>query len=202
MYRQPIPPVLSGLIERVNALLLTLEAPAIDELLVDWPAQLTWRTVEPASLTVMDRLPQVLANAPAFSTGVLSELLSVAPHMNWRQSYTVPDVEPAFLDNYGWTELIGLRGALASHRLACGFLLLGPNTHYPVHRHEAEEIYVPLSGAAQWQPGDGIWRVKAPGTVIHHASHEPHAMMTAGEPLIAVYLWRSHDLGQKAQLDR
>jgi hypothetical protein len=132
---------------------------------------------------------------------VVSELCRVAPDMAWRQSYKVPDVDAEFLQNYGWTEIVGLRGEVASTRIACGFLLLGPETHYPRHQHEAEEIYVPLVGTASWQQGDGVWRARRPGIVIHHVSHEPHAMRTDKQPLLALYLWRSANLDQKAHLD-
>jgi hypothetical protein len=80
-------------------------------------------------------------------------------------------------------------------------LLLGPATHYPRHRHEAEEIYMPLAGTAAWQQGDGDWRDQLPGTVIHHQPFEPHAMRTHAEPLLALYLWRGAGLAQKARLD-
>jgi quercetin dioxygenase-like cupin family protein len=78
---------------------------------------------------------------------------------------------------------------------------LGPATVYPRHRHEAEEIYLPLSGTASWQQGDETWRERPPGTLIHHAGDEPHAMRTGDGPLLALYLWRSSDLTQKARLD-
>jgi quercetin dioxygenase-like cupin family protein len=79
--------------------------------------------------------------------------------------------------------------------------MLGPATLYPHHRHEAEEIYVPVSGTAAWQGGDGIWRDKPPGAVIVHERNEPHAMRTSSEPLLALYLWRSAQLDQKSRLD-
>jgi hypothetical protein len=79
--------------------------------------------------------------------------------------------------------------------------MLGPATHYPRHRHEAEEWYLPLSGTAAWQQGDADWRDRPPGTLIHHAGNEPHAMRTGAGPLLALYLWRSANLAQKARLD-
>jgi hypothetical protein len=112
----------------------------------------------------------------------------------------VRDLDSTFLDNYGWSEILGGSGPLASERIACGFLLLGPATHYPRHRHEAEEIYLPLSGTAAWQQGDAVWREHAPGTLIHHAGNEPHSMHTGAAALLALYLWRGH-LAQKARLD-
>jgi hypothetical protein len=46
----------------------------------------------------------------------------------------------------GFSEWIGHRGAFASDAIACGVLLLGPDTEYPDHSHEAEELYFPLAG--------------------------------------------------------
>ena len=84
--------------------------------------------------------------------------------------------------------------------MTCGFLLLGPRTHYPRHAHRAEEIYVPLAGSAGWLQGDGQWRSHPPGAVIHHAPEEAHAMQTDAEPLAALYLWYGQGLGEKARL--
>jgi hypothetical protein len=191
----------SGLADGTRALLGALQDTALDAFLTNWPAKPEWRRVVPSSLSVLRQLREVKNEAPAFSVALISELCRVAPRMAWRQSYNIPEVERAFLRNYGWSELVGLHGELASTRLACGFLLLGTATHYPRHRHEAEEIYVPLSGTAHWQQGDGVWREKQPGTVIHHASDESHAMRTSRQPLLAIYLWRSANLDQKAHLD-
>jgi Dimethlysulfonioproprionate lyase len=80
-------------------------------------------------------------------------------------------------------------------------LLLGPDTIYPAHHHEAEEIYMPLSGVAAWKQGSGGWKEKTPGTVIHHVPRESHGMRTSASPLLALYLWRSDNLAQKSQLD-
>jgi quercetin dioxygenase-like cupin family protein len=120
--------------------------------------------------------------------------------MAWKQTYTAAQTPPAFLRNYGWCELIGTTGEVPSEQLACGFLLLGPHTLYPRHHHEAEEIYIPLTGTASWEKGDEGWRVQPPGAVIHHPSNIPHAMRTADAALVALYLWRSDNLHQKAQL--
>ena len=137
---------------------------------------------------------------PAFAD-VVAEVCRAAPSMAWRQTYSTRDADAAFLDNYGWCEILGESGPIAGGRIACGLLLLGPATHYPRHRHEAEEIYLPLHGTAAWQQGDAVWRDRAPGTLIHHAGDEPHAMRTGAVPMLALYLWRGGGLAQKARLD-
>ena len=80
-------------------------------------------------------------------------------------------------------------------------LVLGPGITYPPHHHEAQEIYVPLSGVAEWRHGGLPFAQVQPGALIQHASNESHAMQTLAEPLVALYLWRSSDLAQKSQLD-
>ena len=197
-------PAHSHLIERARALLGSLRSAELGPFLEAWPAAVTEerRSVVPSSVPVLRCLPQIEAEAPAFSQALVAELSRAAPSMAWRQTYKLADVGAKFLENYGWSEIVGLSGELPSQQIACGFLLLGPATHYPRHRHEAEEIYIPLVGTASWQQGDGVWRDKFPGTVIHHTSDEPHAMRTDARPLLALYLWRSANLNQKSRIDR
>ena len=77
-----------------------------------------------------------------------------------------------------------------------GFLLLGPEVEYPLHTHEAEEIYIPLAGTALWQRGQDDYKSQPPGTVIHHSPCMPHAIRTT-EPLLALYVWCGADLTEK-----
>jgi hypothetical protein len=151
-------------------------------------------------LPVLRWLPDIENGALEFAA-VTAALCRAALSLTWQQSYTANELGTEFLRNYAYTEVVGLKTALlASQKIACGFLLLGPCTFYPRHRHEAEEIYIPLSGMAEWQQGDAIWRQRPPRTIIHHASEEPHAMRTHERPLLALYLWRSANLNQKARL--
>ena len=187
---------------RTRTLLESLQKPALAPFLAEWPRTALRRAVQSSQLPVLRWLPEIARDAAPFGFELVAEMYRAAPSLAWRQTYTAQDLGRAFLDNYGWSEILGSgNGPLASERIACGFLILGPSTHYPRHRHEAEEIYLPLSGTAAWQQGDAVWRERVPGTLIHHASDEPHAMRTGGSPLLALYLWRSDDLGQKAQLE-
>ena len=130
-------------------------------------------------------------------------MTDAADDLSWRQTYSRADVDSgaidaSFLDRYGWCEVIGPDAASGGDRIACGCLLLGPETCYPAHRHEAEELYLPLSGSAAWQQGDGEWQQRPPGVLIHHASFETHAMRTAAAPLLALYVWRGGSVDAKA----
>ena len=167
--------------------------------LADWPDTPPSRGQLPSTLPVLRCLPDTLANTTPQTRPLVTRLLET-PNLAWRQTYAAADLGAAFLEGYGWTELIGLRGPIPSETLAAGFLLLGPHIHYPNHHHAAEELYIPLAGTAEWARGEQPFTPRPPGTTIHHPSRMPHAMRTAETPLLALYLWRDGDLAEKSTL--
>jgi hypothetical protein len=182
-----------------NELLTALRAPELSPFLDEWPVSHGRRSARPEPVPVLRCLPELRAAAPSFSARLTNAVADAAPLLAWRRSYSSAQVGDAFLENYGWTELMGLEGPTPSERLACGMLILGPHVIYPLHWHEAEEIYVPLVGKASWKCGSEGWREREPGEVIYHARHQPHAMRTGACALLALYLWRSDDLKQKSR---
>jgi hypothetical protein len=189
----------------------TPEAAALARFLADWPASASQPSREqmgsrahvhpPAQLPVLRWLPQLTVQADRFGAAFLETLSVAAGSLAWRQTYTRDEVGEEFLRNYAWAELSRSGSGIGDAQISCGVLVLGPNTFYPPHRHEAEEIYLPLAGTAEWLKGDGVWRHRRPGTLIYHSSEETHAMRTGEQPLLAMYLWRSANLGQSARLD-
>ncbi len=192
------------LVVLTQRLIFSLSADALQPFLNAWPMQSQSVSAPPpkpgSSLPVLSWLPRMATGVGSFAD-LACCLSRAAASLDWRQSYTEAQVGTQFLRNYGFAEIVGLTTARHSDRVACGFLLLGPDTLYPRHRHEAQEIYVPVSGTAQWLQGDDVWRSRSPGAIIYHARHEWHAMQTSAEPLLALYLWQSDTLQQKAHLD-
>jgi hypothetical protein len=186
---------------RIKQLLESLQRPLLAPFLAEWPRAFQHRVVAHTDLPVLRWLPDIAGDDAAFAVDLVASVCSAAHALAWRQTYTAKDIGRVFLDNYGWSEIFGANGPLTDQRIACGFLMLGPSTLYPRHRHEAEEMYLPLSGTASWQQGDSDWRMRTPGTPIHHASNEPHAMRTGARPLLALYVWRGADLARTARLD-
>ena len=190
-----------SLADAAHQLLLARHAGALKRYLADWPAPASARrSVAPSSVPVVRYLPELAERAQPFCAPFARAVWAAAGTLAWRQSYTSAQVGETFLQYYGWAEIIGLSGETPSEHLACGVLLLGPKTAYPLHRHEAEEVYVPLVGRALWQRGYGRLRPEEEGRIIHHDPFEPHAMRTLAAPLLALYLWRSRNLAQKSQL--
>jgi hypothetical protein len=205
---------LAGLAQKARRLLGSLDEPALAPFLAAWPGRERPRLSDPApvasglpvpdveskpTLPVLRCLADFAADDSGFGAPLVADLCRKHHLLMWRQTYAAGDVGDAFLRNYGYTEIVGVK-SIPSRRIACGFLILGPFTLYPRHRHEAEEIYVPLKGMARWQQNDAVWRERRPGAVIHHTSDEPHSMQTGAEPLLALYVWRGAQLNQRARL--
>jgi len=178
-----------------------LGAPQWDRLRVALPGENSAaRALPPRPLPALRWLAGIEAQAAAGTHALCATLMRTAPHLPWGQSYSAEDFGAGFLERYAWMELIGRRGPFASESLALGFLLLGPEIEYPRHRHEAEEIYLVLSGTAQWLKAEGPFAARAPGTLIHPPPWCWHAMRTGDEALLALYLWSGGDLTQKSQI--
>ena len=132
---------------------------------------------------------------------LMTPLAGLAPQFRWVQNpnYVAAPPDPDFLRNYGYVVLAGPGGLVESERLALGFLLLGPQTHYPTHRHPAAEIYIVAAGPAEWRKGEDPWHIEPEGSVIRHETMMPHATRTLAEPLLAIYLWQG-DLKTHARI--
>ena len=124
-------------------------------------------------------------------------------NLKWEQSYTKQDsfVGKDMLDGYGFAEVIGKRGPFVSDKVRAGIGVWGPDIDYPLHRHEAEEVYVVLAGSAQFQLGDGdnaSSGVRRAADVVHVPSMLAHGFATLEDPLVVFYIWQAGDLREKS----
>ena len=189
------------LITLVYGFFIGLDDVNINSFLADWPAARTpTRLIVCNTLPVLSWMHEALRATHRQAVPVVDTLSAVANQVAWGQTYSVDDFGSRFLEKYGWTELIGLRGPIACERMACGFLMLGPEIEYPRHSHEADEVYVPLTEPTFWMRGNEDWKMRPPCRPIYHASRKPHAMRTKSTPLLALYLWRGGDLVQKSHI--
>ncbi|UVK52351.1 dimethylsulfoniopropionate lyase [Mesorhizobium sp. AR02] len=178
---------------------------SIDNALVrDAVARIGWdmpaRALEPRPLGCLRHLDRAVDLAPTAAKPLVQVLAEQRNELHWGQTYTEADFGKTFIDNYGWLEVFGTRGHFADDAVAAGLLILGPDIVYPDHHHVAEEIYIPLTGGTEWRMGEGGFRKREAGEVVHHASNVNHAMRTAREPLLALYIWRGGPLAQKSTI--
>lgn len=177
-----------------------VSAPAVEPFRDALMQELAPRDLAPRGLACLVHLDRLAAGAEPGERPLVKLTAALRDRLCWGQTYTAADFGQAFVDNYGWMEIAGTRGHFASDSVAAGMLVLGPGIHYPDHHHEAEEIYIPLAGAAEWRKGDGDFVARRPGETIHHPSNVNHAMRTGTEPLLALYLWRGGPLAARSTI--
>lgn len=153
----------------------------------------------PVRHPIVDHVRALARGAPPQARTLVEHFAELAPFLGWRQTYDRAQASAAFLRGYGWTELIGRGGVLREPGISAGLLLLGPDCHYPEHRHPALEYYVPLSGTARWFDSDLGWREVPPLRTIVHRSGIDHAMHTGAEPLLAYFHWSGAGVGDHAR---
>lgn len=186
------------LLQSVRNYLAACGDAALDRFTAGFDWGMAERPAAPHSLPVVGHLHGATPPIAIPEAGLLAELAGVAGHLHWAQTYSAADFGEDFLARYGWVELFGTRGHFASETMAGGFLLLGPEVHYPDHHHVAEEIYIPLTSHSFWSKDAGPFVVRQAGEIIHHPSNIRHAMRTEKQPLAALYLWRGGPLAQKS----
>jgi hypothetical protein len=173
-------------------------------LVQDAVARIGWnmpaRPLESHPLACLRQLDRIVELAPAGAKPLARLLAERRADLRWGQTYSEADFGKTFIENYGWLEVFGTRGHFVNDEVAAGLLILGPDIVYPDHHHVAEEIYIPLTGGTEWLMGEGGFRVREAGEVIHHASNVNHAMRTGKEPLLALYIWRGGPLAAKSTI--
>ncbi len=97
------------------------------------------------------------------------EIFAVHCHeLFWEQTYTKQDrvVSDDMLADYGFAEILGKRGPLVSNSIRCGIGVWGPGIDYPVHSHDAEEIYIILSGSARFTLDGNTGKTRTMGVLF------------------------------------
>ena len=152
----------------------------------DWPA------ATPARLPAWDYRAEVLANAP---DGLMTELAEeVDTHwetVEWHRNpnYIHDESLGRFRNWYGYNLYVGSFGMIKRQEIALGMILISPDCLYPAHNHLAAEIYVPISGRAEWWTEESDWQIQEPGTPIYHRPWLKHGTRTLDEPLLALFGW-------------
>ena len=162
-----------------------------------------WIDVGQVRLPAADFLDDAITRAPPQTRGLLETFGRHRERLRWEQSYKKEDgvVPDAMLAAYGFVEIIGKHGPFISERIRAGIGIYGPNIVYPVHRHHPEEIYIVLSGSADFMIGDTESIHKSAGDLVYMESNTPHGFRTGDQPFVIYYLWQGGDLREISSFD-
>lgn len=174
----------------------------LERFMTNWPSEAHGAdSVPPSAPPVAHWLDDLRELSSAATAALVEAFTRHAGQLHWRQTYSEADFGARFLQRYGYVELVGRRSRLFTDRMAAGLLMFGPDTHYPRHRHPAEEIYLPVAGTARYLMPDGVWKSAAPGTVIHNAPMVWHGTETAEQPVLIAWAWLGGDPAVKSQIN-
>ena len=118
-------------------------------------------------------------------------LSSLSFHVKWENGYTEKDVNNNFLNNYGFFELIGPTGHFKTSEMALYVNYLDKNTLYPLHNHEAEELYFIISGQAKFENNNEDYEILTSNKTRFHKSFEPHAISTENKQILSFVIWKN-----------
>ncbi len=123
-------------------------------------------------------------------------LIEVSPKMMWRETYKGTDIDPDFMERFGCYEIIGRDAPFASEKMRSFLVYQPPHLHYPWHHHPADELYMVISGEAEFHlKGQGSETLKT-GQTAFHPSNTPHALTSHDHPVMAYVIWRDNfDVG-------
>ena len=169
--------------------------------LTDWGEQ--WQDVTPGLLPAAEYLEPSLVHATDGTRELIARFARERAKLKWEQSYTKADgvVGDDMLNGYGFAEVIGKRGPFVSERVRTGIGIWGPGIDYPAHRHQAEEIYVVLTGEIDFLFGDSPRVRKQAGDVIYVPSMLTHGFNTCDHPMAVLYIWQAGNLRETSTFD-
>lgn len=77
--------------------------------------------------------------------------------------------------------------------LLAGLLYLDSGQRYPEHQHPPQELYLILTGNAEWRYGGNTdYQPRPPGSVLYNHPGDLHGVKAGPTPLLALYvLWPS-----------
>lgn len=122
---------------------------------------------------------------------LLMQIIDVLRHnLEWSSHYERSPLTESFIDGLALAQIVGPRGLLHSEDVIVGIFCFAPGFEYPEHGHAAEEVYLLLSGDADFRQGaNGSWNQISPRDMVLHTSNQPHGIRTFRLPAVGLYSW-------------
>ena len=113
-----------------------------------------------------------------------------ARDLDWSQVYSGGGIDPILAEGMLAAQFVGTYGRYPSLTVAAGLFLLAPGIHYPLHTHEAAEVYICVSGRLQLCHGmqSNSFDI-TPGQLSITPSGRVHELSTYSEPTLLAYIW-------------
>lgn len=154
------------------------------------PGRAQDRAGQAASHPALQHLGRAL-DGIACDRALAAAVREIVPHLLWGSSYSASGPCASVAQTMVWGEVSGRSGLVTNETVRLGCFLLSPGMVYPMHGHEALEIYSVVSGEMTFEHrlDDTVrTRVEAPGYSVTPEG-EAHALCVGPRPALIVYCW-------------
>ena len=91
--------------------------------------------------------------------------------------------------NMPYAQIVGPGSMLARDDVRMGLFMLHAASDYPDHVHGADEVYIVLTGSAEWSLNGRAYETKVAGDIIEVPSMTVHALRTFSDPALTLWSW-------------
>ena len=158
---------------------------------VDWPNDLILKEKNTHKINVADKLSTWKSPNDNQVDKIHNLISDLSPHVHWENGYSENEVNKEFLNKYGFFELIGPTGHFLTLEMALYVNFLDNNTHYPLHNHEAEELYFIVSGEAKFESEDEESKILKSTDTRFHKSYQAHSITTFDKKILSFVIWKN-----------
>ena len=111
--------------------------------------------------------------------------------LNWKQTYANSEgIDPVITEGMFTAQVFRSNGAIAEEQITVGIFLVAPNVCYPLHTHEAAEVYYCLAGSVEithrFDPAPIHLK---PEQCSVTPTGRLHALQTHEQPALLAYVW-------------
>ena len=158
---------------------------------VGWPKNLVLKEKNNNKINVTEKL-SIWKSSDNHQVDKIHNLISdLSPEAYWENGYSENEVNREFLSKYGFFELIGPTGHFLTSEMALYVNFLDKNSYYPLHNHEAEELYFVVSGEAKFESENEQSKILKSTDTRFHKSYQAHSITTFDKKILSFVIWKN-----------
>ena len=147
----------------------------------------------PKKVEVLPKLNEYLSycdNPEDKESNLSVALKNISKSLDWYKILKGADLDKNLVDGLLATQIYGPRGLIKSNNLYFGLFLIAPNVFYPLHQHEALELYYVCSGDVKISHGTkkNLNKLES-GDFSLTPSNQIHSLETTSKPCLLSYIW-------------
>lgn len=197
----PRPDMLSGelairlLVEEVGRYFATLSGPGVAEVragIAAWQGGPARTRSKPVHAVVEQWMASALDQLRQTHPALTSAIEAAVAHLPWLayDGYPAEEIGADFAAGHAYAPIIGEDAAIPAVDWDMGLFLIAPHVLYRDHRHQAPELYAPLTGPHGWRFGpDRPLTVLPAHRAVWNDPFVPHLTKVGPTPFLCIYAW-------------